>query len=86
MFIQSVMLHQKRMKFVISVSFAIGGLPLVWKILFTDEKELFFPVIFPYTDPDTPKGFYLNLAHQLLVGFLGAFIVLGSEIADYDSG
>lgn len=56
---------------------AISG-PL-YKICFTDEKEMFFPVILPFIDPDTKRGFYINIASQSLTCAGALFIVPGCE-------
>lgn len=64
----------------IYVSLILGiGAPM-YKLLFTDEKEMPMPVIYPFIDPDTKRGFYINLASQYLSCLSGFVIFPGVEL------
>lgn len=57
---------------------------LIWaplyKNLYTDEHEMFFPILLPFTDPETDSGFTINLINQLISVLLGTFVIPGTEI------
>lgn len=69
-----------RVAFLQLFSMSLMALSPLYKILFTDEKELMVPVIIPFVDSDTKNGFYFNLANQLLILGGGIFIVPGTEL------
>lgn len=52
----------------------------LYKIFFTEEKEMIIPVILPFVDPDTQNGFYINLANQLVTCVYGVIIIPGTEM------
>lgn len=52
----------------------------IYKLIYTDEKELVIPIILPFVDPDTEHGFYLNLANQLVICLYGIIIIPATEL------
>lgn len=52
----------------------------MYKMFYTDEREMFIPVILPFVDPDTENGFYLNLASQLITASFGAIAIPAIEL------
>lgn len=52
----------------------------MYKLLFTNEREMIVPVILPFIDPDTVTGFYINLTNQLFTCFCGLIIIPGCEV------
>lgn len=65
--------------FVLVVGFSIGGLHPLMTCL-SDERILFVPVIFPYTNPESLNGFYINFTHQIIVGVIGSLGVFVCEM------
>lgn len=64
----------------IVVSFSFIIVAPTYKNLFTDDKEMIIPVILPFIDPETDRGFYLNVASQLVISVFGAIPISGIEI------
>lgn len=54
--------------------------PPLYKIFFTEKNEMIIPVILPYIDPDTKKGFYINLANQMVTCVYGTVIIPATEL------
>lgn len=63
---------------VLSIFLAVG-IP-IYKFLFTNERELFIPVILPFIDPDTLAGFYINSIHQMFGSIFGLTTVIAAEL------
>lgn len=55
-------------------SMQLAAFAPIYKTLFTDERVLPIPIILPFNDPDTVKGFLINLANQSLT-ILSAFVI-----------
>lgn len=69
-----------RVNLLILLSYALAvGAPL-YKTLFTDENEMILPVVLPLINPDTPNGFNINYAYQVVICIFGGFIVPGCEL------
>lgn len=55
---------------------------LLFKLIVAHEKEFIYPVTLPFVDPNTEKGFYINLSSQIptyfvsLIGFPGIETVI----------
>lgn len=64
----------------ICLSVVIGTCAPMYKLLFTNEREMILPVIFPFIDPDTEHGFYINLASQYFSCLSGFVILPGCEL------
>lgn len=52
----------------------------LYKLFFTDENEMVIPVILPFIDPETPNGFYINLANQLFICAYGVITIPATEL------
>lgn len=68
-----------RIIFLVLLSISVGATIPVYRMFFV-EKELLIPIIFPFTDPDTEFGFYLNTILHLMVATCGFFILPGAEL------
>lgn len=66
--------------FVLWLSFGIALATPLYILLFTNEREMILPVIYPFIDPDTDSGFYINLASQYVICLFGVFILPGCEL------
>lgn len=64
----------------IYLSLAIGVSAPMYKLFISHEKEMILPVIFPFIDPDTDHGFYINLASQYISCLSGFVILPGCEL------
>lgn len=63
---------------ILGAAFSVGGFQPALKTFLSDERILFIPIVMPFTDPNTPNGFYLNLVHQMAggaLGIIGIFVV-----------
>lgn len=61
-------------------SYNISVIAPLYKIYFTDEKEMIIPVILPFIDPDSDIGFNINLLSQNITCVCALFIVPGTEL------
>lgn len=52
----------------------------VYKNFFTDDREMIIPVILPFIDPETNRGFFINLICQLITSTYGAILVPAIEV------
>lgn len=52
----------------------------IYEIVFKKEYVNIVPIILPFLDPQSKKGFYANLINQLVFGFYGVFACLGIEL------
>lgn len=68
-----------RTAILINFSFMLAAAGPTYKLFFTDQKELFVPVILPFINPDTEFGFWVNLIYQLMNCSVGVFVLLGTE-------
>lgn len=62
------------------ISVGIGIATPLYKLFFTNDREMILPVVFPFTDPDTERGFYINLASQYVSCLSGFIILPGCEL------
>lgn len=69
-----------RVNLLVLLSYAFAVVAPLYKTLFTDEKEMMIPIILPFIDPDTQKGFTINYAYQMVTAIFGSFIVPGIEL------
>lgn len=66
--------------FVTLLSFGLVGIAPMYKLLFTDDKELPLPILFPFTNLETQFGYCTNLIIQSVFGLFGVLILMGAEI------
>lgn len=52
----------------------------LYKIFVKNEKELILPVILPFNDPETERGFFMNFISQIVACAYGVTIIPGSEM------
>lgn len=50
------------------------------RTLFTHEKEMILPVILPFIDPDTEKGFAINYVDQMITCIFGSCVLPATEL------
>lgn len=65
---------------IFSFTFSITVIQSVLETFYWNERMLIVPVILPFIDPDSSKGFYINLVFQIIVGFPSIVVVIASEI------
>lgn len=63
---------------VLSFSFIICA--VIYKNVFINEREMMIPVILPLIDPETERGFYINLGSQMISSTFGAIGVPAIEV------
>lgn len=51
----------------------------LYTYLFENARPMLVPVIFPYFEPETGPGYYLNVLNQLAISFIGMIGVIGIE-------
>lgn len=51
----------------------------LYTYFFENARPMLIPVIFPYFDPETGAGYYLNVLNQLAISFIGMTGVIGIE-------
>lgn len=76
---------RKFVKSSISIMIVIlnSGTPFIcyptYLYLFKNARPMTVPVILPFTDPETTKGYYQNVANQILMNLVGLIGNVGLE-------
>lgn len=52
----------------------------LYKNFFTDEREMMFPIILPFIDPETDTGFLINVVNQMISVLIGTVVIPGVEL------
>lgn len=69
-----------RVNLLVLLSYTLAAGAPLYNTLYTDKKEMIIPVLLPFIDPDTPNGFAVNYAYQMITCIFGSFIVPGIEL------
>lgn len=64
---------------VILISFSFIGIVPIYKLIYTDERELIYAVILPFTNPETDMGFIINTINQMISVLIGAPAAIAVE-------
>lgn len=63
----------------ITLSSLVFAMYPMYTYIFENAHPMTIPIVLPFLDPDTSFGYYLNVANQLFISFIGIFGNIGIE-------